>query len=158
MELDLFSPVSVLLPKPVHKGQGSSRKKIRETSRILSNQKELHPCFPGPLTQRENQVQFNYYNTTHLPRVGPSTESPNNSAIHSFPLRSLNPGEADRACILGTDQHEFKSEHWPNPSAGVRSQASSYFRKEGCGRDWNMSDGNTILTNLCGSCRGVFTL
>ena len=31
MELDLFSPVSVLLPKPVHKGQGSSRKKIRET-------------------------------------------------------------------------------------------------------------------------------
>ena len=31
MELDLFPPVSVPLPKPVHKGQGSSRKKIRET-------------------------------------------------------------------------------------------------------------------------------
>ena len=159
MELDLFPLVPVPPPKPVHKGQGSSTKKIRETfPEPFRIKRSYTHAFLGPFTQREKLVQFNYYNTTNLPRVGPSTESPDNREIHSFPLKNLNPGAADRACILGTDQHEFKSKHWPNSSAGVRSQASSYFRKEGCGRDWNMSDGNTILTDLRGSCRGVFTL
>ena len=126
MELDLFPLLSVPLPKPVHKGQGSSTKKIRETfPEPFRIKRSYNQAFLGPFTQREKQVQFNYYKTTHLPRVGPSTESPNNREIRSFPLKILNPGAAERACFLGTDQHEFKSKHWPNSSAGVRSQASS---------------------------------
>lgn len=60
-------------------------------------------------------------------------------------LKNLrNPGVVERLRIMFWRQTNRTSKP-SNGKANVGSLNTSYFMKEGCGRDWGMSDGNTPL-------------